>query len=382
MDVPGSFDSLNAFILRGDPVTGMDNIFDSLMKNSLDEHDALYGLVARAVRISPDKLTYQFLLRKEARFHDGSPLTAKDAAFSLDLLKTKGHPRLRLLLRDMVSATPEADDVLTVVFAARAQPSGAAARRRPADLLQSLLRQKAFRGDDAASRRLGPDPTRSAASSRAASSPSSASRLLGQGSAGPMSARTISMSIRYDYFADRAVAFEGFKAGAYTVHEEFKSATWATGYDFPAIREGFVVRETIPDENISGIQGWFFNIRRPALKDPRIREAIGDCFDFAWTNKNLMYGAYQRTTSYFENSDMAAKGPPDAAGTGPSRAVPRQTSSRVFGEPYHAAAIRWIGPGPHAFAQRQRPAPRRGLQARRRRVGAARRQALHARVPQ
>ncbi len=116
-DVPGTFNSLNAFILRGDPVTGMDNVFDSLLKNSLDEHDALYSLVARAVRISPDKLTYQFLLRKEARFHDGSPLTAKDAAFSLDVLKTKGHPRLRLLLRDMVSATPEADDVLTVVFA-------------------------------------------------------------------------------------------------------------------------------------------------------------------------------------------------------------------------------------------------------------------------
>jgi microcin C transport system substrate-binding protein len=92
------------------PAFGMEFVFDSLLKGSLDEHDALYRLVARAIRISPDKLTYRFLLRKEARFHDGTPLTAKDVAFSLDTLKSKGHPMFRLQLRDMVSATPEADD--------------------------------------------------------------------------------------------------------------------------------------------------------------------------------------------------------------------------------------------------------------------------------
>ncbi len=312
MDVPGTFNSLNAFILRGDPATGMDNVFDSLLKNSLDEHDALYSLVARAVRISPDKLTYQFLLRPEARFHDGSPLTAKDVAFSLDLLKTKGHPRLRLLLRDMASATPEADDVLTVAFAP--------GRSRQVPLLVAGLpifssayyAKKPFE-ETTLEPPLGSGPYKVGRFEQG--------RFIGFDRVADYWAKDLPVNvgqnnfdtIRYDYFADRAVAFEGFKAGAYTVHEEFKSATWATGYDFPAIRAGYVLRETIPDENISGIQGWFFNIRRPALKDPRVREAIGDCFDFAWTNKNLMYGAYQRTTSYFENSDMAAKGPPDAA---------------------------------------------------------------------
>ncbi len=121
---------------------------------------------------------------------------------------------------------------------------------------------------------------------------------------------------------------------------------------FPRIREGFVVRETIPDENISGIQGWFFNItaRQPS-RIPRIREAIGDCFDFAWTNKNLMYGAYQRTTSYFENSDMAAKGPPDAAELALLEPFRDKLPAEVFGHAVHAAGIGRLGPGPRAAAQ-------------------------------
>jgi microcin C transport system substrate-binding protein len=332
-DVPGTFKSLNAFILRGDPATGMDAIFDSLLKNSLDEHDALYGLAARAVRISPDRLTYRFLLRKEARFHDGSPLTAKDAAFSLNILRTEGHPRIRLLLRDVASATAEGDDVLAVAFApgrSRQVPllvgglpifSGAYYAKTPFDrtTLEPPLGSGAYKvGRFEQGRFIVYE------------------RVTDYWAKDlPVNAGQNNFdSVRFDYFADRAVAFEAFKAGAYTVHEEFKSATWATGYDFPAIRDGNVKRETIPDENISGIQGWFFNTRRPALKDPRVREAIGNCFDFAWTNKNLMYGAYRRTTSYFENSDLAAKGPPgpeELALLDPFRAT---LPADVFGDAY------------------------------------------------
>ena len=154
-DMPGTFNSLNAFILRGDPAFGMEFVFDSLLKGSLDEHDALYGLVARAIRISPDKLTYRFLLRKEARFHDGTPLTAKDVAFSLDTLKSKGHPMFRLQLRDMVSATPEADDILVVTFAA-GRSRQLPLRSGLSDFLERLLRKTCVRSDDArAAARLG-----------------------------------------------------------------------------------------------------------------------------------------------------------------------------------------------------------------------------------
>ena len=308
-DMPGTFNSLNAFILRGDPAFGMESVFDSLLKGSLDEHDALYGLVARAIRISPDKLTYRFLLRKEARFHDGTPLTAKDVAFSLDTLKSKGHPMFRLQLRDMVSATPEADDILVVTFAA------GRSRQLPLFVAGSPIFSSAYYEKHAFDQTTLEPPLGSGAYKVGRFEQG---RFIAFERVQGYWAKDLPVNvgqgnfdtIQFEYFSDRAVAFEAFKSGAFTVHEEFKSATWATGYDFPAMREGRVTRETIPDENISGIQGWFFNLRRPALQDPRIREAIGNAFDFAWTNKNLMFGAYERTTSYFENSDLAARGSP------------------------------------------------------------------------
>ena len=112
-----TFDTLNGYVLRGSPAIGLSLTFDSLMTQSLDEHDALYGLVAKSVRISPDRLTYRFFLRPEARFHDGSKLTAHDAAFSLNILRAKGHPVIAQLLRDLKSAEAEADDILVVRFA-------------------------------------------------------------------------------------------------------------------------------------------------------------------------------------------------------------------------------------------------------------------------
>ncbi len=114
--------------------------------------------------------------------------------------------------------------------------------------------------------------------------------------------------IRYEYFRDRDVAFEAFKAGTFTWREEFTSRVWATGYDFPAVQEGRVKRETVPDHTPSATQGWFLNTRRPVFRDPRIREAIGLAFDFEWSNQNLMYGAYTRTASFFEKSDLKAEG--------------------------------------------------------------------------
>jgi microcin C transport system substrate-binding protein len=118
--------------------------------------------------------------------------------------------------------------------------------------------------------------------------------------------------VRYEYYRDREVAFEGFTARSYLFREEFTSRTWATRYDFPAIREGHVKRDVIPDDTPSGAQGWFFNTRREKLQNKRLREAFIDAFDFEWTNKKIMYGSYQRTHSVFQNSDMMAVGKPSA----------------------------------------------------------------------
>ena len=134
--------------------------------------------------------------------------------------------------------------------------------------------------------------------------------------------------VRYEFYRDRDVAFEGFTGKNYLFREEFTSRIWATRYDFPAIKDGRVKRETLPDETPSGAQGWFINTRRDKFKDPRVREALIYAFDFEWTNKTIMYGAYARTHSPFQNSDMMASGPPSPEELDAARAVPRPGAGR------------------------------------------------------
>lgn len=328
-----SYDSLNPYILRGNPAAGVGLIYDTLMSASLDERDALYGLVARKVRISADKLTYTFLLRKEARFHDGSPLTAHDAAFSLNLLKTEGHPMISQTLRDLESATAVADDVLVVKLAP------GRARELPIIIASQPIFSKAYYTKrkfaettlepplGSSAYKIGPlDPGRFISFQRV---PDYWAKDL------PVNVGQANFDvIRFDYYGDRNVAFEAFKAGSFTVHEEFTSAIWAKGYDFPAFRDGRVRREEIPDYNISGTQGWFFNTRRPVLADPRVREALGYAFDFEWTNHNLMYDSYKRTSSYFENSDLEAVGAPTPAELALLEPFRDRLPREVFGEPF------------------------------------------------
>ena len=304
-----TFNTLNVFNFAGDGAAGVPASFDSLMSGNSDEPDALYGLVARAVRVSPDKSRYRFLLRKEARFHDGSPLTAKDVAFSLNVLRDKGHPAFRLPLRDLDTAVASAPDVLDVslkpghardaILFIGGLPIFSAAyyAKVPFDevSLEAPLGSSAYRlGKFEQGRFVEMDRV---SDYWAKDLPIN----VGTGNFG---------KIRYEYYADRKIAFEGFKAGDFTFREEFTASVWAKQYDFPAVLDGRVKKELIKDETPNGTQGWFFNTRRDKFKDARIREAIGYAFDFKWTNANIMYDAYQRTVSYFQNSPMAATGTP------------------------------------------------------------------------
>jgi microcin C transport system substrate-binding protein len=141
-------------------------------------------------------------------------------------------------------------------------------------------------------------------------------------------------NVRYEFYRDRDVAFEGFTGRNYLFREEFTSRIWATRYDFPAVKDGRVKLETLPDETPSGGQGWFFNTRREQFKDPRVREAVINAFDFEWTNKTVMYGAYQRTVSPFQNSDMVAAGPPSPEELKLLEPFRGQVPDEVFGAPY------------------------------------------------
>ncbi|ACA16113.1 extracellular solute-binding protein family 5 [Methylobacterium sp. 4-46] len=328
-----TFNTLNIYVLKGDGAAGMDLTFDSLMTRALDEPDALYGLVARAVRVSEDGLSYRFTLRPQARFHDGSRLTARDVAFSIRILRDKGHPRIASVLRDVADAVPEGDEAVTVTFA----PG------RSRDLPLVVAELPIFSEAYYAAR----DFEASTLDAPLGSGPYQVARFeVGRfiafdrvrdywGADLPVNVGQNNFDeIRYEYFRDRDVAFEAFKAGAFTWREEFTSRVWATGYDFPAAQEGRVKRETVPDATPSGTQGWFFNTRRPVFKDPRIREAIGLAFDFEWSNQNLMYGAYRRTASFFENSDLKAEGPPGPEELALLEPFRGRLPDEVFGAPW------------------------------------------------
>jgi microcin C transport system substrate-binding protein len=328
-----SFDSLNGFILRGNPATGLSILFDSLMAGSLEEDNTVYGLVARSVEISPDKSQYRFHLRPEARFHDGSPLTAKDVAFSLNVLREKGHPLIQQLLRDLDSAKAEADDVVLISL----KPGfGRDSILNIAG--QPIFSEAFYKTREFQSTTLEP-PLGSGAYKVGAFEQG---RYIAYDRVADYWAKDLPVNvgqnnfdrIRFDYFGERAVAFEAFKSGTLNLHESATASEWATGYDFPAARDGRVVKTEIPDRRSPGFQGFFFNMRRAVFKDPRIREALGYCLDFEWDNRNLFYGAYQRLVTYFENTPMKAEGPPSAEELAILDPLRDKVPASVFGEPF------------------------------------------------
>jgi microcin C transport system substrate-binding protein len=328
-----TFNSLNIFILKGDGAQGMELTFASLMARAADEPDALYGLAARAVRISADGLTYRFLMRPGITFHDGSPLTAHDVAFSLKILKEKGHPIAQQMLRDFVGAEAIDDATVLLRFAphrARDVPlftaslpifSQAYYSKHPFD--ETTLKPPLGSGPYQVGRF---DTGRFI----------EYDRVKNWWGADLPVARGLNNFdvVRYEFYRDRDVAFEGFTSKTYLFREEFTSRIWATRYDFPAIRESRVKRDVIPDHTPSGAQGWFFNARREKFKDKRLREAFIYAFDFEWTNKTLMYDSYKRTHSVFQNSDMMAAGPPSREELALLEPFRGKVPDEVFGEPF------------------------------------------------
>lgn len=329
-----TFNSLNSFILKGDGAAGMEQTFASLMVRAADEPDAMYGLVARSVKISPDKLTYRFTLRPEARFHDGSKLTAQDAAFSISVLKEKGHPIIRQQLRDMVKAEASGDSTLIITFAPK--------RGRDVPLYTAGLPifSQAYYSNRAFDESTLEIPLGSGPYKVGKLEPG---RYIEYERVKDWWAKDLPVTrgafnfdtVRYEFYRDRDVAFEGFTGRNYLYREEFTARIWNTRYDFPAVKDARVLRETLPDDTPSGAQGWFMNARRAQFKDSRVREALGLAFDFEWTNKTIMYGAYARTLSPFQNSDLMAESvppPPDELKLlEPFRG---QVPDEVFGVPF------------------------------------------------
>ena len=328
-----TFNSFNAFILKGEGAQGMDLTFASLMARANDEPDGMYGLAAKSVRISPDKLTYRFAMRPEAKFHDGTRISAQDVAFSINTLKEKGHPNIVIQLRDMVKAEAPDDATVVVTFAPKR------ARDVPLFVAGLPIFSKAYYAnrpfdESTLDTPLGSGPYK--VGKYEVNRFVEFDRVKDWWAADlPVNRGSFNFdTVRFEFYRDRDVAFEGFTARNYLFREEFTSRIWATRYDFPAAKDGRVKLETLPDETPSGGQGWFINTRREQFKDPRVREALINAFDFEWTNKNVMYGAYARTVSPFQNSDMVAEGDPSPEELKLLEPFRGQVPDEVFGKPY------------------------------------------------
>jgi len=328
-----TFNSLNSYILKGDAAQGMELTFATLMVRAGDEPDAMYGLAARGVSISADGLVYRFSLRPEATFHDGTPLTAHDVVYSLTTLKEKGHPIIGQLLRDFKGAEALDEHTLTVRFADKR------GRDVPLFVVSLPIFSRAYYAKQPFDQStleipLGSGPYK--VGRFEAGHFIEFARVKDWWGANLPVARGQNNfdTVRFEYYRDRDVGFEGFTAKSYLFREEFTSRTWATRYNFPAFKDGRVKRAELADDTPSGAQGWFINTRRAKFKDRRLREALIDAFDFEWTNKNIMYGSYDRTQSVFENSPMKAKGPPSPAELALLEPFRGKVPDEVFGEPY------------------------------------------------
>jgi microcin C transport system substrate-binding protein len=328
-----TFNTLNIYSQKNDGALGMELTFASLMVRALDEPDAMYGLAASAVSFSDDGFVCRFRIRPEARFHDGTKLTAHDSAWTITTLKTIGHNILRQLLADVESAQAENDDILVVRFVK--------GRGREIPLIVAglpVLSKKYYDGrnfeEATLNAPLGSGPYRVGKLEPG--------RFIEYERVANWWGEKLNVSrgqnnfdnLRYEFYRDRDVGFQGFTARNYLFREEFTSRIWATNYDFPAVRDGRVKKEVLPDQTPSGAQGWFINTRREKFSDKRVREALGLTMDFPWMNKNLMYGSYDRTTSYFQNSDMAASGKPSPEEAALLESFRGKVDDAVFGDAY------------------------------------------------
>ncbi|MGN0904915.1 MAG: extracellular solute-binding protein [Alphaproteobacteria bacterium] len=306
----GSFDTFNPYVIKGTPAAGAGMLYDTLMVEAADEPFSEYGLLAETIEMPSDRSWVAFTLNPAAKFHDGTPVTAEDVVFSFNILKEKGLPMFRYYYGNVARVT--AEEKGRVLFTFKEGDN----HELPLILGQMPVFPKHYwEGKDFAATTLTP-PVGSGPYKIAdfetgryvvlERDPGYWAKDL------PVMRGTANFDrIRYDYYRDTTVAVEAFKTGAFDLRVENEAKKWASAYGtLPAFEKGLLKKAEFGHGLPSGMQGFVFNTRRPLFRDRRVRQALGLAFDFEWSNKNLFYGLYRRTQSYFDNSELAAKGLP------------------------------------------------------------------------
>jgi len=331
----GTFDSLNPFVLRSVAAANAADIYDTLLVASADEAFSEYGLLAESVEMPADRSWVLFNLRPEARWHDGQPLTADDVVFTFETIKAKGHPQLRYYYAAVDKVTSEGPHRVRFTF----KPGD----NRELPLIvgqQAILPKHYWQGRDferaTLERPLGSGPYRfdSVEAGRTVSY-RRVPDYWGKDLAVNVGRNNFDV-MRYDYYRDGNVALEAFKAGQYDYRLENSAKNWATGYDFPALRQGLVTKEVLPNQRSTGMQAFVYNNRRPIFADAKVREALAYAWDFEWTNARIFFGAYSRTESYFSNSELASTGLPEGDELAVLEPFRSQLPPEVFTKTYRA----------------------------------------------
>ena len=307
----GGFDSLNPFINKGVPADDIGMIYDTLTRHGLDEPFTEYGLLAEKIEKAPDNAWVRFYLRPEARFHDGQPVTAEDVKFSFDTLMSKGAPMYRGYYADVEKVEVESPQRVRFVF------KQAGNRELPLIVGQLPVLPKHWWAERDFSKGnlevpLGSGPYK-VADVQAGRSIRYERVKDWWGKDLPVNRGFYNFdTLEIDYYRDNTVALEALKAGQFDYWLETSAKNWATAYNTPAVANGQLIKEEIANHNPTGMQGFIFNTRRPLFTDRRVREALGLLFDYEWANRQLFNGAYTRTRSYFDNSELASIGLPSA----------------------------------------------------------------------
>jgi len=310
MGSSGTFDSFNGFILNENAAPGLTYLHDTLLVASADEPFSEYGLIAEQVEVPPDRSWVTFTLRKEARFHDGKPITPEDVIWTFETLRTKGEPFYRGYYGSVEKVEKAGEGKVKFTF----RPGEN--RELPLILGQLAVLPKHYWEGRAFDKSTLDPPVGSGAyaidSFEAGRFVRYKRRADYWGKDLPVNVGRFNFDyLRYDIYLNETVELEAFKAGQYDFRGENSAKEWATAYDFPAVRDGRVKKDPIKHNRTAGMQGFAFNTRRPVFRDIAVREALAYAFDFEWSNKNLFYGQYTRSRSYFDNSELAARGLPE-----------------------------------------------------------------------
>lgn len=310
--IRGTFDNLHAFAQKGNAAGGLGLTIETLMSTHSGETSVEYPSIAESVTVADDLSYTRFDLNPAARFHDGTPITVEDVLFSFEILTSdQAPPVYRSYYTDVAKAEQTADRQVTFTF------SGPPNRELPNIIGQLPVLSKAYWAGkefsetvrDAAPLGSGPYRVKAFEMGRYIEYERindwwAADLLVNKG-------QYNFDTIRYEYFLDDNAKRLAFQKGQSDLHVEATALQWATGYDFPAVKDGRVIKAEIPDRAPQGMQAFVFNTRRPQFADRRVRQALGLAFDFEWTNRERFFSAYTRTTSFFQSSDFASSGIPE-----------------------------------------------------------------------